>query len=30
MMRYEPHAYPPLSKTFLPNLESRLLDLSMA
>ena len=30
MMGYEPWAYPPLGKTFLPNLESQLLDLSMA
>ena len=30
MMGYEPQAYPPLGKTFLPNLESRLLDLSAA
>ena len=28
MMGYEPQAYPPLGKTFLPNLESRLPDLS--
>ena len=28
MMGYEPQAYPPLGKTFLPNLETRLLDLS--
>ena len=27
MMGYEPWAYPPLGKMFLPNLESRLLDL---
>ena len=26
MMGYEPHAYPPLGKTFLPNLEKQLLD----
>ena len=30
MMGYEPQAYPPLGKTFLPNLESRLLNLSAA
>ena len=30
MFGYEPHAYPPLSKTFLPNLEKRLSDLSTA
>ena len=30
MMGYEPHAYPPLSKTFLLNLEKQLLDLSAA
>ena len=30
MMGYEPWAYPPLGKTFLPNLESRLSDLSTA
>ena len=30
MMGYEPRAYPPLGKTFLPNLESRLSDLSAA
>ena len=30
MMGYEPRAYPPLGKTFLPNLETRLLDLSAA
>ena len=30
MMRYEPQAYPPPGKTFLPNLESQLLDLSAA
>ena len=30
MMGYEPQAYPPLGKTFLPNLESRLLNLSTA
>ena len=28
MMVYEPWAYPPLGKTFLPNLESQLLNLS--
>ena len=28
MMGYEPWAYPPLGKTFLPNLESRLSNLS--
>ena len=28
MMGYKLQAYPPLGKTFLPNLESRLLDLS--
>ena len=28
MMGYKPQAYPPLGKTFLPNLESRLSDLS--
>ena len=28
MMGYEPHAYPSLGKTFLPNLEKWLLDLS--
>ena len=28
MMGYEPQAYPPLGKTFLPNLESRLSNLS--
>ena len=30
MMGYEPQAYPPLGKTFLPNLESQLSDLSTA
>ena len=30
MMGYEPRAYPPLGKTFLPNLESQLSDLSTA
>ena len=30
MMGYEPQAYPPLGKTFLPNLESRLSNLSTA
>ena len=30
MMGYEPRAYPPLGKTFLPNLESRLSNLSAA
>ena len=30
MMGYEPRAYPPLGKTFLPNLESRLSYLSAA
>ena len=30
MMGYEPWAYPPLGKTFLPNLESRLANLSAA
>ena len=30
MMGYEPQAHPPLGKTFLPNLETRLLDLSAA
>ena len=30
MMGYEPRAYPPLGKTFLPNLESRLSNLSTA
>ena len=30
MMGYEPWAYPPLGKTFLPNLESRLSNLSAA
>ena len=30
MMGYEPRAYPPLSKTFLPNLENRLSCLSSA
>ena len=30
MMRYEPQAHPPLGKTFLPNLESWLSDLSAA
>ena len=30
MMGYEPQAYPPLGKTFLPNLESQLSDLSAA
>ena len=30
MMGYEPQAYPPLGKTFLPNLESRLSNLSAA
>ena len=30
MMGYEPRAYPPLGKTFLPNLESRLSSLSAA
>ena len=28
MMGYEPRAYPPLGKTFLPNLESRLSNLA--
>ena len=28
MMGYKPRAYPPLGKTFLPNLESRLSNLS--
>ena len=30
MMGYEPRAYPPLGKTFLPNLESQLSNLSAA
>ena len=30
MMGYEPQAYPPLGKTFLPNLEGRISDLSTA
>ena len=30
MMGYEPRAYPPLGKTFLPNLENRLSNLSAA
>ena len=30
MMGYKPWAYPPLGKTFLPNLESRLSNLSAA
>ena len=30
MIGYKPWAYPPLGKTFLPNLESQLLDLSAA
>ena len=30
IMGYEPRAYPPLGKTFLPNLESRLSELSTA
>ena len=30
MMGYEPQAYPSLGKTFLPNLESQLSDLSTA
>ena len=30
MMGYKPRAYPPLGKTFLPNLESRLSNLSAA
>ena len=30
MMGYEPRAYPPLSKTFLPNLDSCLSNLSTA
>ena len=30
MMGYEPRAYPPLGKTFLPNLESHLSNLSTA
>ena len=30
MMGYEPRAYPPLGKTFLPNLESRLSNLVTA
>ena len=30
MMGYEPQAYPPLGKTFLPNLESQLLEFSTA
>ena len=30
MMGYEPQAYPPLGKTFLPNLESHLSNLSAA
>ena len=30
MMGYEPWAYPPLGKTFLPNLETQLSDLSAA
>ena len=30
MMGYEPRAYPSLGKTFLPNLESQLSDLSAA
>ena len=30
MMGHEPQAYPPLGKMFLPNLESRLLNLSTA
>ena len=29
-MGYEPHTYTPLSKTFLPNLEKQLSDLSSA
>ena len=30
MMGYKPRAYPSLGKTFLPNLEKRLTDLSTA
>ena len=30
IMGYEPRVYPPLGKTFLPNLETRLTDLSTA
>ena len=30
MMGYEPCTYPPLGKTFLPNLEKQLSDLSSA
>ena len=30
MMDYKPWAYPPLGKTFLPNLETQLSDLSTA
>ena len=30
MIGYEPSAYPPLGKTFLPNLEKWLFDLSSA
>ena len=30
MMGYKPRAYPPLGKTFLPNLENRLSNLSAA
>ena len=30
MMGYKPWAYPPLGKTFLPNLESQLSDLTAA
>ena len=30
MMGYEPQAYPPLGKTFLPNLEKQLFNLSVA
>ena len=30
MMDYEPCAYPPLGKTFLPNLQKWLADLSTA
>ena len=30
MMGYEPQGYPLLGKTFLPNLETQLSDLSMA
>ena len=30
MMGYKPQAYPPLGKTFLPNLEKQLFNLSVA